>query len=166
MCIRAIERETWMERLEIKFRAYGHENIRARHKSTLEITKDSYISPRGDCIIAVNSEYAVADLPSKFKDFLRNNETVVIIKLESSGIVDVIYAHGSEDLLLDSRSSMVIRKSRYIDSRTLAINADKAAMDIDRRLINKLKNPRSIVEIKITLLSSTTHDLYALPEHI
>jgi len=146
-----------MERLEIRFKAYGHENIRARHRSTFEITKDSYVSPKGDCILAVKSEYAVADFPHEFKSLLRNSDTIVVIRLKSDDIVDTVYAYGSEDLLLDSRSSIVVRKSKYIDSRTLAIKADKAAIDIDRRLINHLKNSSSILDVEITLLRSASH---------
>ncbi|RLF17024.1 MAG: DUF371 domain-containing protein, partial [Thermoprotei archaeon] len=32
--------------------AWGHPNIRALHRSTMEITKEPYVTPRGDCIIA------------------------------------------------------------------------------------------------------------------
>jgi len=146
-----------MERLEIRFKAYGHENIRARHRSTFEITKDPYVSPKGDCILAVKSEYAVANLPHEFKSLLRNSDTIVVIRLKSDDIVDTVYAYGSEDLLLDSRSSIVVRESKYIDSRTLAIKADKAAIDIDRRLINRLKNSSSILNVEITLLKPAPH---------
>ena len=33
--------------------ARGHPNIRATHKTTLEVTKEKELSPRGDCIIGI-----------------------------------------------------------------------------------------------------------------
>ena len=44
---------------------------------------------------------------------------------------------------------MVVRKSDYVGSRTLAVHADKAACDLSRDLIEKLKNPEQ--KVKITL---------------
>ena len=44
---------------------------------------------------------------------------------------------------------MVIRKTDYLSDRTFAINADKAAIDIDRRIIESLKNPENKVEVVI-----------------
>ena len=45
------------------FRAWGHENVRATHRSTFEVTKDDYLTPRGDCIVGIRSEAAARDLP-------------------------------------------------------------------------------------------------------
>jgi hypothetical protein len=44
----------------------------------------------------------------------------------------------------------VIRKSDYISNRTLAIRSDKAAQDLSRDLVQKLKNPKQ--KAKITLV--------------
>jgi hypothetical protein len=44
---------------------------------------------------------------------------------------------------------MVVRKSSYIDDRTLAVNADKAAADLPRKLVEKLQNPKQ--KARITL---------------
>ncbi|MEM5832867.1 MAG: DUF371 domain-containing protein, partial [Candidatus Aenigmatarchaeota archaeon] len=46
----------------------------------------------------------------------------------------------SPALKLTNDKSIVIRKSDYIDDRTAAILSTKAAIDIDRRIIEKLKN--------------------------
>ncbi|RLI98790.1 MAG: DUF371 domain-containing protein, partial [Candidatus Aenigmatarchaeota archaeon] len=47
---------------------------------------------------------------------------------------------------------IVVRKSDFIDERTLAILADKAACDIKREIIEKMKNPEAqmkiVVEVK------------------
>jgi hypothetical protein len=44
---------------------------------------------------------------------------------------------------------MVVRKSSYVDDRTLAISADKAAADLSRELVEKLRNPKQ--KARITL---------------
>jgi uncharacterized protein len=42
---------------------------------------------------------------------------------------------------------MVVRKSGFISGRTLMIGADKAAADLDRRFVEKLKNSENITII-------------------
>jgi len=138
-----------MERLSYTFRAYGHPNIRATHKSTFEITRDRYVTPRGDCIIAVRSEHSASSLPSYIKEAIKNDDVKIVIILESGGVTEAVNAFGSKDLTLKSIDSLVVRKSKYIDERTIAINADKAAKDINRKLISMLKNESTILNITI-----------------
>lgn len=132
--------------------AYGHENVRATHKSTLEITKEPYLSKRGDCIIAVSANKAVADLSSNFRRSLLMGNVRVFVTIEVEGLYEVIGAFGSPRLILTHPTDTVIRKSSYICSRTLAIQADKAACDLSRELVERLKNPKQ--EVKITLTVS------------
>ena len=60
---------------EIEF--FGHENIRSNHKKTIEITKESHLTPRGDCIVGVNANSSCSDLPEKLKNKLKNSKTNV-----------------------------------------------------------------------------------------
>ena len=53
-------------RHEIEF--FGHENIRSNHKKTIEITKESHLTTRGDCIIGVRANSSCADLPDALKN--------------------------------------------------------------------------------------------------
>jgi hypothetical protein len=46
---------------------------------------------------------------------------------------------------------MVVRKSDYVCNRTLAVHADKAAQDLPKALVEKLKNPQQ--KVKITLIA-------------
>ena len=130
---------------------YGHKNIQATHKTTLEFTKDAYLSKKGDCIIAVAVDKALADLSGGFKEKLRQPHSELTILIEASGIVEKVYAHGSPQLILAHTQDMVIRKSDYICTRTLAVHADKAAKDLSRDLVKKLKNPKQ--RAKITLVA-------------
>jgi hypothetical protein len=132
--------------------ANGHENIEATHLTTLEITKEVHLSRRGDCIIAVAADKSLPDLSEEFKESLRKPSAKLTLTIEANGITAQINAYGSPKLILTHPSDMVVRKSSYIDDRTLAINADKAAADLPRKLVEKLRNPKQKARIilKIT----------------
>jgi hypothetical protein len=128
---------------------YGHKNIQATHKTTLEFTKDLHLSKKGDCIVAVVANKALADLADEFKDKLRKSQAKLTITIEADGIIEQVNARGSPQLILTHITDMVVRKSDYVCSRTLAVHADKAAQDLSKELVEKLKNPEQ--RVKITL---------------
>jgi len=128
---------------------YGHANILATHKATLEFTKDKHLSKKGDCIIAVAADKALADLSPEFKAGLRKPNAKLTILIEAGGISAQVQAYGVEQLSLAHPTDAVVRKSSYVCSRTLAVRADKAAIDLPRELVQKLKNPEQ--KVKITL---------------
>jgi len=130
--------------------AYGHKNIQALHKSTFEITKEKWISKRGDCIIAVSADKGFNELSEKFKTLMRNKNALLVITIEVDDFMEVVKAYGNPLLSFTHPTDMVVRKSGYICGRTLAIHADKAACDLSRSLICALKNPRQRVEITLT----------------
>ena len=128
---------------------YGHRNMQATHKTTLEFTKDSHLTKKGDCIVTVAADKALADLNTEFKEILRKPNTKVTITIEADGVIEQVNAKGSPQLSLTHPTDMVVRKSGYVCSRTLAVNADKAACDLSRELVEKLKKPQQ--KVKITL---------------
>ena len=129
--------------------ASGHGNIEATHPTTLEITKEKRLSRRGDCIIAIGTDKSLADFSEEFKESLRQPNAKLTLTIEINGITEQISAHGSPNLILTHQSDMVVRKSSYVDNRTLAVNADKAACDLSRELVEKLQNPKQ--KARITL---------------
>ena len=131
--------------------AYGHKNIQATHKSTVEITTECEISKRGDCIIAVSADKAIADLGSEFKESLRGEKAKLTILIEAGDTVEVVNASGNPRLILTHPTDIVVRKSNYVCSRTLAIQADKAACDLSRDFVKKLENPKQKVKITLTV---------------
>ncbi|MEM3617096.1 MAG: DUF371 domain-containing protein [Candidatus Bathyarchaeia archaeon] len=131
--------------------AFGHENIRASHTTTLEITKGKELTVRGDCIVAVSADKSLLDLKPEFRNFLRKRDARLTIFIDAGGVVDVVRAFGSPMLILSHPTDMVVRKSGYICGRTLAINADKAACDLSRVLVRKLQNPEQRVRITLTV---------------
>ena len=84
------------------------------------------------------------DIPSWLKEWLLNgNRIKVVIKCGKEN--DFLYAYGHRELVLSHPEEIVIRKSSYIDERTLAIKASKAAGDLKRELIEEIKNGKEVV---------------------
>jgi hypothetical protein len=135
-----------MENTEVIL-AFGHENIKALHNSTLEITKERHLSKQGDCIVAVAADKGLVDLNPEFKEILLQNQSRITIIIEAGGIVDCLYAFGDSRLILSHPTDMVLRKSSYVCDRTLAIKASKAAGDLSRQLLEELKKPKQDVKI-------------------
>ena len=131
--------------------AQGNTNIQATHKSTIEITKDCELSRRGDCVIAVSADKALADLSSQFKENLQQENSELTMLIETGEVAEVVSAHGNPRLILSHPTDMVVRKSNYVCSRTLTIEADKAACDLSRELVQMLKNPEQKIRIKLTV---------------
>ncbi|MEM2367139.1 MAG: DUF371 domain-containing protein [Candidatus Bathyarchaeia archaeon] len=131
--------------------AFGHRNIRATHRTTLEFTREEELSVRGDCIVAVSADKGFSDLKPEFREFLRKENARLTILIEADGAVDVVKARGSPKLILSHPTDMVVRKSGYICGRTLAINADKAAFDLSRALVKRLQIPGQMVRVTLTV---------------
>lgn len=127
---------------------YGHKNVKATHRSTLEITKEDYLTPRGDCILCIKANKGLKELSDEIKKALKSGKKVKI-RITADDIVDELEAVGDERLTFENEISMVIRKSEYVDGRTLAIRANKAARDIKRELVEKLRNPEQRVVVEI-----------------
>lgn len=130
--------------------ARGHGNISARHKTTLMFTRDDYVTPQGDCIVAVDADRCMGDFPEEFREKLIDQKTRIEIMIRCSGACERVVAWGHPSLSFKNPRDMVVRKSSFICDRTLAIGADKAAVDLDRRLIDELREGKEVgIEIKI-----------------
>ncbi len=130
--------------------AWGHENVLATNRSTFEITKDTHLTRRGDCIIAVAANKGINDLSDEFKRALRTGAKLVVV-IRVADEEEVVEARGDPKLQLSHPTDLVVRKSDYICDRTLAIGANKAAKDFSRHLVAKLKNPQQKVEVTLTV---------------
>jgi len=130
--------------------AHGNENVTATHETTIEITKEEDLSRKGDCIIAVGANRAVQDLNQSFKEKLRKDHAKISIFIQVGEVSETIRACGNSRLLLNHPRDIVIRKSGFICSRTLAIHADKSANGLSRELVKKMQDPEQ--EVKVTLV--------------
>ena len=129
-------------KFEIEFT--GHENIRSNHQRTLEITKESHLTPRGDCIVGVNAKSSCADLPEELKNKLKNPDSKVNFSIKVGDEEFVMEGNGHPDLILSHTEDIVIRKSDFICPRTLAINCDKASDLLPRSMVKLLQDPKTI----------------------
>ncbi len=132
---------------------YGHVNIQAAHHATLEFTKDTHVSKNGDCILVVSADKGLTDLSEEFKEALRKPQAKLTIQIEVDEISETVHARGDPRLTLTHPAETVIRKSEYASDRTLAVHADKAAKDLSRALVEKLKNPQQKATITLTVHS-------------
>jgi len=129
--------------------AHGHENVQSTHRTTFEITKETTLTKRGDCIVAVGAAKGAADLNPRFKEVAKKKSAKITITIEASEVKEVVRARGSPGLSFTHLTDLVVRKSGYVCGRTVAVRADKAASDLSRKLIEKMRDP--LQEIKITL---------------
>ena len=127
----------------------GHEMVRATHPTTIEITKEEYLTPGGDCVLGVNADKALAQLSSRTREALASDGSKVTLTILSPGGEFRLTAMGSRLLPLESETAIVIRRSEFVCRRTLAIRADAAAMDIPREIVKSLCSPRARGTLRI-----------------
>ena len=129
--------------MEFEIRFSGHENIRSNHQRTIEITKESHLTPSGDCIIGVNASASCADLPPLLKKKLQNPNSKVIFSIKVGKHEFNVEGRGHENLILTHLEDIVIRKSGFVCPRTLAVKCDKSSDLIPREMILLLQNPKT-----------------------
>jgi hypothetical protein len=129
--------------------ASGHPKIRATHKTTLEITKDSHVTERGDCIVAVNASKGSRDLSPEFRDLVRNNNAVIRLTMTVARQTETVTGRGDGRLTLDHLTDLVVRKSKYVCNRTLMVEADKSASNLGRDLVKALRDPQARIIMQV-----------------
>ncbi len=130
------------------FKATGHRRITARHPTTFEFTRETELTERGDCIIAVGAECGLSGLPFEIRDAMGTRESIMEVIVRCGGIEDVVTGSGDPGLTYSNPTEMVGRKSGYTCGRTLMVHADRAAADFDRGLVWELRKGG---EVDITL---------------
>lgn len=129
-------------------RARGHPEVTATHPTTLMITKDEEIGPRADCVLAVSADKSVVDLRDATKQAIRYGHQIEVT-IEAGGLKEVIRGRGHGNLTLSDTTDIVIRKSSFICGRTLMIGADKAAIDLRRGFVERLRDAKAKVLVAI-----------------
>ena len=119
-------------------RARGHEHVSAEHASTFEVTTDDWLTPAGDCILAVEADRAPADFAPEFVEACRDHDATITVRIAADGHEAVVRGQGHPELRCGSDRSLVCRTSDYVDDRTVLVGADAAAADLDRELVAAL----------------------------
>ncbi len=119
----------------------GHPEVRAEHKTTMEITTEKHLTEKGDCIIGVNAKVACNTLNYNIKEEIQKDNNKITIELIVDNMKFKTKAMGSSKLSLKHKKDIVLRKSAFTCTRTIGINAENAAIDVPREMISKLRNP-------------------------
>jgi hypothetical protein len=121
--------------VDVRLVGHGHEEVRATHDKTLEVTADPEITGRATCVIAVG---ATVDAAQRL-----------------AGPVRITIRAGDETFAFTARAnsswapagSAVIRRSDRRLPGTLATRAAAAASDLPRSLVAALRDPATPVEL-------------------
>ena len=140
------------------FRCFGHKNVRATHKSTLEFTVDENLTAKGNCIVGVKATRSLSDMPESMKKQIRDTKSKISVIIKINEICEEITGEGSSNLKLCGKNAMIIRKSDYICQRTLMINANKAANNLSRKLIELMQNPETEMTVTIQVLDTSSEN--------
>ena len=134
-------------RIDIPFS--GHKNILSLHQKTIEITKDEELTSNGDCIVGVSANISCIDLSEKMKKKIQNPKTRITFSIRAGNKKFTVQGNGSKKLSLKHTKDIVLRKSAFTCSRTIAINCDNASSDIPRDFVKILQNPKTLGNMTI-----------------
>ncbi len=119
--------------LTVRGSIQGHRHVQALHRSTLEFTADPEVTPSGDCILGVRlriDQHKLLSLHGKIRLMIGKEEVV--------GYRNPDFMPGHE---------LVLRTSDFLSHRTYMIRANKAAKDLPRQLIGRLKDTEKRIAI-------------------
>jgi len=121
--------------------AKGHQLIQCTHTTTIELTKDAYLTKNGTCILGIEASKACYDLNPLLKKKITDGEKITVI-IKAGEIFDSFYGFGHKNLTLLNKKDMVFRKSDYICDRTILIKCSKSSSELDRKTIKKLTSSK------------------------
>ena len=136
--------------MRFTFYAYGHREVLSTHPSTIEITKETHLTPTGDCVIAVNASIGARDLPGDIKRGLTTPGARAQLVLKIGLLQFQVEGEGDPRLTLSHPTDFVIRKSGFICDRTLMIHANRSANDLPRAMVRLLQDPKNKLTIEIS----------------
>jgi uncharacterized protein len=134
---------------EITF--FGHRNIRCLHSRTIEITRNSSLSVRGDCIAGVSASKACKDLDGEFKARLCDGTRRIFIEISVNTLSFDMHGFTDQHLTLTHADDIVIRRSRYLCPRTVCVLSDKGSRDMPRNLVKELQNPATVAKLTMSI---------------
>ncbi len=137
--------------MNYSFYARGHRAVLSTHPTTLELTKETGLSKKGDCIIAVGSSAGLRDLPERMRRALSDETCRARLTLQVDAYQIAIEGRGAPGLTLSHPTEIVIRKSGFVSDRTLMVHANRAASDLPRSLVELLQDPGRKVLVELTV---------------
>jgi len=139
-----------MTRVEEVLEARGHAAIIAMHEMSFEITKETHLTRKGDCIVGVAATKGAANLSKEFKAVAENDASTITVILSAGGIEVKARGKGSSKLQFTHPTDLVARKSTYTCPRTLMISSNIAACEFPRRFVALTKDPECRIKVQLT----------------
>lgn len=130
---------------------YGHPNVRSLHSKSIEITKDGYLTPKGDCIIGIKANKACTDLEESIRRGLKSSLAIVKIEVIVDDESFIIKGRGDERLTMLNPQDIVIRRTNFVCPRTMSVLCDKASSDMPRELVRLLQHQEQKGLFRITI---------------
>lgn len=134
--------------IEERASATGDENVRADHESTFEVTTEDFLTPAGDCILGIDADRSPSDFDEQFVEAAQDETATIRATFEAADQTITITGRGDPRLSFENEVSMVGRTSDYVDDRTIMVEADGAATDVDRDFVEALADG---AELTVTL---------------
>ncbi len=117
--------------------AKGHPLVQCSHTTTIELTKDAYLTKNGTCILGIEASKACYDLNPLLKKKITDGEKITVI-IKTGEIIDSFYGFGHRNLTLLNKKDIVFRKSNYLCDRTILIKCSKSSSELNRNTIKKI----------------------------
>ena len=134
-----------------EIQAFGHSNVLASHRTTLELTTEKFLTKRGNCILGINSTKSVSNFSLPLKKAIQAGKKIKV-EIQAGPYRDFFIGIGNSKLTLTNGVSMVFRISDYISDRTALIKCSKGSILLNRNLISYLQDPTHSVTIKFYLI--------------
>jgi hypothetical protein len=139
--------------LRIQFKAFGHENVIGEHKTTVELTSERHLTKQGTCLMGVRADITLNQLDSKIKKLALSSNTKIVLRMSVDGLTEEVTGTGSPGLTYTDPISMVTRTSTFVCGRTLMVSADKAASDLNRDFVDRLKASSVVIECELVYIT-------------
>jgi len=121
--------------------AKGHPLIQCTHTTTIELTKDTYLTKNGTCILGIEASKACYDLNPLLKKKITEEEKITVI-IKVGDATDSFYGFGDKRLTFLDKKDIVFRKSDFVCDRTILIKCSKSSNELERNIIKNLTNSK------------------------
>ena len=87
---------------EISF--FGHPNVLSKHPRTIEVTKDNFLTKRGDCIIGIKSDKGCRDLDPKLQKLIKKEKMKIEIEIFVEDMKYKLNGYGNNRITLKNKT--------------------------------------------------------------
>ncbi|MDQ3935984.1 MAG: DUF371 domain-containing protein [Actinomycetota bacterium] len=119
--------------------ALGHPNIRATHRKTLELTRESEIGPRATCVVGVAAELD--------EEALAGMHGWVALTLHAAARSEVV--RGRLNPAWRAGDPLVVRRAEAVTRDAVLISADRAASALPRSFVTALADPAARIAFTV-----------------